>query len=132
MSITPVSGQLPTEEACISHLEKIRWKGTPKCPYCQSTNQTPLKTDQRYHCNICNTSFSVTVGTIFHQTHLPLQKWFLAVSLMLDTENKLSIRKLAKKVEINKNTACRIAVKIRSEIKCDSHFLNCIVESNGT
>ncbi len=70
MNIIQIFQKFPTQDSCIKHLEQCKWNNTPKCPYCESINQTPLKDTYRYHCNNCNTSFSVTVGTIFHQTHL--------------------------------------------------------------
>jgi transposase-like protein len=72
-----------------------------------------LKKEHRYHCNGCNTSFSVTVGTIFHKTHLAAQKWLLAVSLILNAKKGISARQLARHLKVNRNTAWRIAMKIR-------------------
>jgi hypothetical protein len=69
--------------------------------------------ERRYHCNTCNTSFSVTVGTIFHQTHLSLQKWFQAIALLLNARRGVSVRQLAQYLNVNKDTAWRMAMKIR-------------------
>lgn len=113
MDIIEVFERFPTQESCFAHLETIRWQNKPKCPYCKSENQTPLKGERRYHCNNCNTSFSVTVGTIFHQTHLPIQKWFLAVTLILNAKKGVSSRQLARHLKVNRNTAWRISMKIR-------------------
>lgn len=113
MNIVQIYEKFPTEAYCIAHLEQARWKGEPKCTYCGSTNTTPAPTEQRHHCNNCNTSFSVTVGTIFHHTHLPLQKWFLAVSLILNAKKGLSARQLSRDLQVNKDTAWRISMKIR-------------------
>jgi len=77
MNIIQVYKQFPSHGDCIAYLEKIRWKYQPVCPYCKSIRVTSFKKEQRHHCNNCNTSFSVTVGTIFHKTKLDLQKWFL-------------------------------------------------------
>jgi transposase-like protein len=103
----------PTEADCITHLETVRWHGTPVCPYCGSVSSTPLPKESRHHCNACNTTFSVTVGTIFHHTHLPLQKWFLAVSLILNARKGLSSLQLSRDIEVNKNTAWRIGMQVR-------------------
>jgi len=113
MNIISIYKQFPTEADCIAHLEQVRWQGKPACPYCISTNSTALPKEHRYHCNNCNTTFSVTVNTIFHQTHLPLQKWFLAVSLVLNAKKGIASRQLARDLDVNKNTAWRIAMKIR-------------------
>jgi len=108
-----ITKQYPTQEDCIAHLEAVRWGGKPRCPYCSSDRSTPMNGEGRHHCNTCNTSFSVTVGTIFHHTHLPLQKWFLAIALILNSEESLSARHLARYLGVNKNTAWRMAMQIR-------------------
>ena len=54
----------------------------------------------------------MTVGTIFHHTHLPLQKWFLAILLTLNAKKRPSALQLSRDLEINKNTAWRIATQI--------------------
>jgi transposase-like protein len=106
----------PTEDDCMNLLEQTRWKGTPICPYCKSTHSTAISKKRRYHCNNCNTAFSVTVNTIFHHTHLPLQKWFLAISLILGAGKGNSARQLARDLEVNKNTAWYMAVRIQEAI----------------
>lgn len=113
MNIVEVYRQFPTEADCIAHLEKVRWHGTPICPYCKSDRVTPMPNEQRHHCNNCNTTFSVTVGTIFHHTHLPLQKWFLAISLILNAKKGIAARQLARDLEVNKNSAWYLAMRIR-------------------
>jgi hypothetical protein len=59
----------------------------------------------------------VTVGTAFHRTHLPLQKWFLAIWLMLSGRRGISARALAREVQVNKNTACSVSNRIRAAMK---------------
>ena len=114
MNIVHIFERFPTQRDCIAHLEQARWKGEPSCPYCGSLN-TASSSDkrQRHRCYDCKTSFSVTVGTIFHHTHLPLQKWFLAVMLMLNAKKGLSAMQLSRDLDVNKNTAWRVAMQIR-------------------
>ena len=111
MNIIQVFQQFPTQEDCIAHLEEARWHGEPTCPYCGSVNTVPSQ--HRHRCYDCLTSFSVTVGTIFHHTHMPLQKWFLAISLILNAKKGISSLQLSRDIEVNKNTAWRIAMQIR-------------------
>lgn len=113
MNILEVFKRFPKQEDCISYLETVRWNDVPTCPYCGSDNSTPLAKEHRHHCNNCNTSYSVTVGTIFHRTHLPLQKWFLAISMILNAKKGVSARQLARDIEVHRNTAWRISMKIR-------------------
>ncbi len=111
-------------------LEKIRWGKKPKCPYCESINATPYKNERRYHCNSCYTSYSVTVGTLFHKTHVSLEKWFLTISLVLNSPDNISVRKVAKEVGVNKNTACYMIERIRKATLEEKEFIQKFVNTN--
>ena len=111
MNIIQVFERFPTQQDCISYLEAARWGDKPHCPYCGSVNTAALQ--HRHRCYDCKTSFSVTVGTIFHRTHLPLQKWFLAIMLMLNAKKGLSALQLSRDLQVNKNTAWRITMQVR-------------------
>ena len=132
MDIVTIFEQFPTQESCTEHLERARWGDTPTCPYCGSIRCG--KAGKRHRCYACKTSFSVTVGTIFHHTHLPLQKWFLAVSLILNAKKSLSALQLSRDIRVNKNTAWRIAMQIRKAMtQADQrNILTGIVEMDET
>jgi transposase-like protein len=89
-----------------------------------------MPSEIRHHCNDCNVSYRVTVGTIFHKTKLDLQKWFLAIVLVLNAQNNTSVRQLARDLEVNKNTACYMAKKIKRAMKQanDQRLLTRLVE----
>jgi transposase-like protein len=106
----------PSRQESIRFLEQIQWMGKPKCPYCGSIKSTVLKDEFRYRCNLCHTAYSVTVNTIFHDTRLPLQKWFLAIVLILSTNEKFSSRELARVLNVNKNTAWYLSVRIKDAL----------------
>lgn len=132
MDIIKVFETFPTKESCIKHLESVRWNNEPQCPYCDSKNQTPLKRSFRYHCNNCNTSFSVTVGTIFHDTKLPLQKWFLAITLAINAKKGIASRQLARDIHVTKDTAWRILMQIRKAMYEYGDLLQGIIEADET
>ena len=132
MDIIKVFEQFPTKESCIEHLEKIRWKNEPECPYCHSHHYSDMKDEYRYHCNKCNTSYSVTVGTIFHNTKLPLQKWFVAVALVINAKKGISARQLARDIHVTKDTAWRIQMQIRKAMQEYGELLQEIVEADET
>lgn len=132
MDITRVYDNFPTNDNCLDLLEKIRWKGKPTCPYCNSRYSTPYKTNRRHHCNTCNTSYSVTVGTIFHKTKLPLQKWFLAIHLIFNAKESISLRQLSRELSVNKDTAWYMAMRIRKAIVEQRELLQIIVEVDKT
>jgi transposase-like protein len=112
----------------LAHLEQIRWERKPKCPYCESTNSRKLKNEPRYQCNDCFTSYSVTVGTLFHKTHVDLEKWFVAIRLVLNSLGGISVRQLAKKIGVNKNTASYMIVRIRNAMTEEKELLRRLVE----
>lgn len=95
-------------------LEQLRWQGQPRCPYCDSTQSAALKKEQRYHCNECFTSYSVTVGTLFHKSRLDLSKWFRAIELLQAGTKPISVRKLAAEIKVSKNTAEYMISRIRT------------------
>ena len=128
MNIVQIYKRFPAHDHCIAHLEAIRWHGKPVCPYCKSTKATTLSKERRHHCNFCNTSFSVTVGTIFHKTKIDLQKWFLTVSLVLNAKNGISARQLSHDIEVNKNTAWFVLTRVRRAMLEQGKFLDDIVE----
>lgn len=132
MNIIQIYKNFPTPESCIKHLEKVRWNENPTCPYCKSKRQTPLKNEHRYHCNSCNTSYSVTVGTIFHKTKIDLQKWFLAISLVLNAKKGISARQLMRDIEVNKNTAWYMLMRLRRAMIEHGELLKGLVEADET
>lgn len=127
MDIISIFKKFPDKESCIVHLEKVLWGKVPVCPYCNSFNYSNMKEEYRYHCNTCNTSYSVTVGTIFHNTKLPIQKWFLAISLVLDLE-KITARQLAKEAQVTKDTAWRMLTEIRNAMYQYGNLFQSIIE----
>ena len=131
-NIIQVFERFPTQKDCIAHLEAARWAGEASCPYCGSLNTIPNQ--HRHYCYDCKTSFSVTVGTIFHHTHMPLQKWFLAIMLMLNAKKGLSALQLSRDLDVNKNTAWRISMQIRKAMSQaeQRNLLTGIVEMDET
>lgn len=111
--MTNIYRLFPTEESCILFLEKIRWKGAPSCPYCFSTYTTAIKKECRHYCRHCKTSFSVTVNTPFHHSHIDLRKWFLCAVLVVNAKDDLSARHLARMLGVNKNTAWTMVLRIK-------------------
>ena len=116
-------------EDCLAVLEQIRWGGKPTCPYCGSTNATVYKNEHRYHCNSCYTSYSATVGTLFHKTYVDLRKWFLAIRLVLNSSGGISVRKLAREVGVNKNTAAYMIERIRNATIEEPELLDMLLKA---
>ena len=130
MDIVTVFQKFKTQFQCIKHLEKVRWNKKPSCPYCGCIGATKVKSTRYHHCGSCNKQFSVTVGTIFHDTKLPLQKWFLAIAIISNAKKGISSRELARQLKVNKDTAWRLQMQIRKamENKEDNQLFTGIVE----
>jgi transposase-like protein len=132
MNIIQIFQKFPTQESCVRHLEKKRWGDIPVCVYCGSINTNPLVKELRHHCNGCRKSFSVTVDTIFHQTHIPLQKWFLGISLIQNAKKGISSRQLARDLELPVYTSWSMAHRIRKSMQDNGKLLEGIVEMDET
>ncbi len=128
--IAEIYKRFPAKEDCIRYIEKIRWSNKPACPHCHSHRVSSMKKEFRYHCNSCNVSFSVTVKTMFHNTRIPLQKWFAAIDLFIQNEKILSSRKLAEVLDINKDTAWTMIGRIR-EAKSEYGYLFAKIVETG-
>jgi transposase-like protein len=101
---------------CISFLSSVIWNDEPTCPRCGSTKHSQVKSKSAYHCNFCNRTFTVTMQTIFHKSKIDLQKWFYAISIMLHPHENITVRELAEKMEVAKDTAWAIQKKIKSAL----------------
>lgn len=113
MDIVSIFNKFKTQKQAIKFLEKTRWGKEIKCTYCGSDRITKRKGDRYHHCGACNKSFSVTVGTIFHDTKLPIQKWFLAISIISNAKKRVSSLQLARDLDVNQKTARRMQMQIR-------------------
>jgi len=123
MNIIEIMNRWPTQETALTHLEKVRWNGRPVCPYCKSDkaciHASKDKSLPRWQCQDCHRAFSVTVGTIFHHTHLPLQTWFLAIAIMLNAEKNVSNAQLARDLKLPYKTAWSLTLRIRTAMLTD-------------
>ncbi|MBN4071476.1 IS1595 family transposase [Crocinitomix catalasitica] len=131
MDLIYITKYLNTHEKCVKCLEKKRWNGVPVCPYCDSQKSSPKAL--RYTCLDCTNSYSVTVGTTFEDSNLPLYKWFMAIVLILSAKKGISSLQLSRDLSVNKNTAWLLQMKIRSAMQEDEFaLLNGIVEADET
>lgn len=104
------------DEACLEYLCNLRWHTQPECPYCRSKNISKKKEKNRrprLQCHFCHKSFSPTVHTIMHGTRIPLHKWFLAVSLIVESRKGISSRHLARRLDLPVKTAYSLSQRIR-------------------
>lgn len=133
--IVEIYRRWPTKEDCIAHLEAVRWDGHPLCPYCGAARiarHRELTRDDRWQCQRCLKSFSVTVGTIFHKSHIDLQRWFLLISLMLTAKKGLSSMQAARVLEMRQPTVWSMMHRVRRALADDGQLLRGLVEMDET
>jgi transposase-like protein len=123
MKLRDIYKKFPTQNDCLSCLEEIRWASIPVCPTCGLTKFSPLKEKHKYHCNLCNRTFTVTAKTIFHKTKIDLQKWFYAIDVTINPALDLSARELAEQIEVTKDTAWAMQKKIKSNLTTSPQIL---------
>jgi transposase-like protein len=102
------------------HLEAIHWPDGPVCPHCGNCDQKRIKKLQGkstrpgvFKCNECRKPFSVTVGTVFERSKIPLNKWVLATHLMAASKKGMSAHQLHRMLGVTYKTAWFMAHRIR-------------------
>ena len=101
-----------TEDQCARALFKARWPKGFECPDCGCRNHCLLVKRRLYQCNTCHRQTSVTAGTIFHHTHLPLQEWFLAMHLLTQGKHSISALELKRQIGVSYETAWKVKHKL--------------------
>jgi transposase-like protein len=105
----------PDDQQCRNYLEHLRWPQGIHCPKCGGERVSSILKRDQHNCDSesCGYQFSVTAGTIFHDTHLPLMKWFLAVYLLCQSRKGMSANQLKRMLRINYRTAWYLCHRIR-------------------
>ncbi|OQM76475.1 IS1595 family transposase [Manganibacter manganicus] len=123
------------EAAAFEHVEEIMWPQGPVCPKCGSMEKhyalkgvrsKPSKKNPHgverhglYKCAACRGQFTVRMGTIFEETHLPLHKWLQAIHLMCSSKKGISAHQLHRVLECTYKTAWFLAHRIREAMRSD-------------
>jgi transposase-like protein len=133
MNLVKLIEDFGSEDECRDHLRKLRWPQGVRCLRCGSDKVPWLENQKKHQCKSCRYQFSVTAGTIFHDTHLPLWKWFLAVYLIVEAKKGLSANQLKRTLGISYKTAWYLSHRIRAAMKeVDAQLLKGIVEADET
>lgn len=133
MNICKLVEEFNSEQKCREYLEGLRWPKGVECPRCHSQQVARVKERDQFNCNACQYQFSATSGTIFHDSHLPLWKWFLATYMMLEAKKGVSANQLKRTLDVSYKTAWYLCHRIRNAMKDDAlHTLHGIVEADET
>src|SRR6266705_1163171 len=114
MDLMKLMEECNTQDECRAILEELRWQDGVKCPHCQSDKISRIRKRFQYDCDSCRYQFSVTAGTIFHDSHLPLPKWFAAVYLMCESKKGMSALQLKRTLHTGYQTAWYLCHRIRA------------------
>jgi transposase-like protein len=140
MNLIDVTSQFATDEQCLAYLEQMRWPDGIRCPLCgndkiskvvrkasivtrkkaDGTERTHKQRTSLYQClePTCKQQFSATSGTIFNDSHLPLNKWFMALALVVDAKKGISANQLKEHLGIGSyRTAWYMAHRIRKAME---------------
>ena len=109
-----VHGTVGSDEKCEAALIESRWPDGFVCPACSCTQSSSFRREGRlyYQCSSCRHQCSVTSGTIFEATKLPLTRWFLAMHLLTQSKNNVSALELKRHLGVCYKTAWLIKHKL--------------------
>lgn len=118
-SILELVTKFPTEQACIEYLELLRWNGDVVSPFDPESKVYNCK-GNRYKCKNTGKYFNAKVGTIFEDTKIPLQKWFIALYLVSSHKKGISSHQLARDIDTTQKTAWFILHRLRYALEHES------------
>lgn len=102
-----------SEEVCRTYLAQLRWKDGEYCPYCGNMKVYKFASGKVFKCAGCRKKFSIRVGTIFEDSKIPLQKWFVAIYLITSHKKGISSLQLGKDLGVTQKTAWFILHRLR-------------------
>jgi transposase-like protein len=112
------------ENAAREALEAVRWPDGPVCPHCGSVERIALVGGEKqshrpglYYCNECKGQFTVTVGTVFERSKIPLTKWWLATYLLGSSKKGMSSHQLHRMLGVTYKTAWFMTMRIREAMR---------------
>jgi transposase-like protein len=133
MNLIDINTLFPTDEKCRELLTRLRWPAGPECPRCKMP-AVELETEKAlYYCKECDYQFTVTAGTVFNDSHLPLNKWFMATLLICEAKKGMSACQMQRTLGISYKTAWYLCHRIRRAMaQTDKPMLGGKVEVDET
>ncbi len=119
INLVALIDQFNCDTKCLKALKKIRWPNGIACTRCGDMKVHELPEKHKWRCTGCQYKFSVTSGTIMHDSHLPIRKWFLAIYLMVESKKGMSANQLKRILGINYRTAWFLCHRIREAMGND-------------
>ncbi len=114
MNLPELIDRFADEDKCRAYLEELRWPDGVRCPRCDSDKVSRIVKRNQFDCDSCRYQFSVTAGTLFHDSHLPLRKWFLATYLIAESKKGISAKQIQRSLGTSYKTAWYLGHRIRA------------------
>ena len=128
-SLKELIRKLHNTKICREYLEGLRWQGIPKCPHCNCKSEKHYKLKNKgefnglYKCKECKKRFTVTTGTMFEGSKVPLEDWFFAIGIFLSHKKGISSIQLSKNIGVTQKTAWFMLAKIRHNLNETESFI---------
>lgn len=142
MKLIDVTKKFNTQDKCLDCIEAARWPSGVCCVHCGVMNVSKItrkkvgdnKRARIYQCleKECGKQFSATSGTIFNDTHLGLEKWFMAIAIICEAKKGVSACQLQRHLGVNYRTAWHLCHRIREAMQDEGGMLNGVVETDTT
>lgn len=117
MDLMQLMERFHSDDKCREVLEELRWPNGVGCPRCGGSRHAHDTVRGVYDCYACGYQFSVLAGTIFHDTKLPLRKWFIAVMLMVESKKGMSANQLKRVLGVSYKTSWYLCHRIRAAVR---------------
>ena len=124
MNLLQVAQTFATEEQALDYLVNSRWPHGPRCIACGHDKVYRIdgrgktgKPFRLYECAECALHFSATTGTLFHDSHLPLTKWFAAMALLVEAKKGISANQVSRHIGCSYKTAWYLCHRIRKAME---------------
>ena len=132
MTLLDITTAFDSDDRCRELLERLRWPLGPECPRCHTRELARLSAKLIY-CKDCDYQFTVTAGTIFHDSHLPLLQWFVATHLLCEARKGFSANQMKRTIGVSYKTAWYLCHRIRrAMVESQRPMLDGIVEMDET
>ena len=126
LNLVSLAQQYSNEDKARQLLESLIWPNGPVCPHCQNDSKAKAiyklepKVESKakvrkgvYKCGACRKQFTVTVGTIFEDSHLPISKWLMAIFILCSSKKSISANQLSRMLKITYKAAWFMAHRLR-------------------
>jgi len=117
MGLLEITKRFSSQEKCQEYIKKVRWPDGVTCPKCSRGNPYPLRSVKKFECSNCGHQFSITSGTIFHKTYVPLPKWFLAIYLICVSKQNVKVNQIHAALDLPYKTAWHIYQRINQALR---------------